>query len=99
MSPFPHERKEAEGGEDPSSEEKAPQKPYPSPENLTTFPHKPILLRNPTNIGRKAKQYRSRHEAIELGGRSNIALNASYKRNVRLPKGKGEADEEKETEP
>ena len=40
----------------------------PSPENLTTYPRKPILLRNPTNIGRKAEQYRSRHEAIELGG-------------------------------
>mgnify|MGYP003360531791 CR=1 FL=1 len=84
MSPFPIERKEAEGEEDPFSEEKATK--------ALPFPRKPILLRNPTNIGRKAEQYRSRREAIELGGRSNIALNASYKRNVRLPKGKGEAD-------
>ena len=30
------------------------------------FPHKPILLRNPTNIGRKTEQYRSRYEAIVL---------------------------------
>ena len=30
------------------------------------FPHKSILLRNPTNISHKAEQYRSRHEAIVL---------------------------------
>ena len=71
--------------------EKTPS-PKKKPRNNLPFSRKPILLRNPTNIGRKAEQYRSRHEAIELGGRSNIALNASYKRNVRLPKGKGEAD-------
>ena len=78
--------------------EKAPSPKKKSPKALP-LTHKPILLRNPTNIGHKAEQYRSRHEAIELRGRSNIALNASYKRNVRLPQGKGEADEEKETEP
>ena len=68
------------------------EKPPPSKKKLPKalpFPYKPILLRNPTNIGRKAEQYRSRREAIELGGRSNIALNASYKRNVRLPPRKG----------
>ena len=45
-------------------------------------PHKPILLRNPTNIGHKAEQYRSRHEAIELGGQSNIA---HLRKNLCLP--------------
>ena len=50
--------------EKPPSPKKKPQKPYPSSENLTTYPHKPILLRDPTNIGRKAEQYRSRREAI-----------------------------------
>ena len=58
MSPFPHERKDAEGEEDPFSEEKATK--------ALPFPRKPILLRNPTNIGRKTEQYRSRYEAIVL---------------------------------
>ena len=84
MSPFLIERKEAEGGESPFSEEKATKQPALLPQ---------------TYIAPQSDQYRSQGRAILLGGRSNIALNASYKRNVRLPKGKGEADEEKETEP
>ena len=40
--------------------------PKKKPRNNLPYPHKPILLRNPTNIGRKAEQYRSRHEAILL---------------------------------
>ena len=72
-----------------------PPPPKKKPRNSLPSPHKPILLRNPTNIGRKAEQYRSRHEAIVLGGQSSIALNASYKRNVRLPQGKEEADDER----
>ena len=47
----------------PSPKKKAP-KALPFPTNLTPYPRKPILLRNPTNIGRKAEQYRSRREAI-----------------------------------
>ena len=45
--------------------EKAPSPKKKLPKALP-FPHKPILLRNPTNIGRKAEQYNSRREAIEL---------------------------------
>ena len=57
--------------------------------------HYAILLVTSTYIAHKDEQYRLRHEAIVLGGRSNIALNASYKRNVRLPQGKEEADDER----
>ena len=63
MSPFPHKRKEAEGGEDPFSEEKVPKSPAllpktsrPIPANLYCSALRPILVARRSNIGRGTKQ-------------------------------------------
>ena len=85
MSPFPHERKEAEGGEDSFSEEKAPKSPALAPQ---------------TYIAPQSDQYRSQGRAIEVEARSNRAWRAEqycFERSLQKkrpppPKGKGEAD-------
>ena len=63
VSLFPIERKEAEGGEDPFSEEKVPKSPTllpktsrPTPTNLYCSAIRPILVARPSNIGRGTKQ-------------------------------------------
>ena len=59
MSPFPHERKDAEGGKDPFSEEKVPKSPALLPQ---------------TYIAPQSDQYRSQGGAILVEARSNSAL-------------------------